>query len=1132
MTPERPLSRPHFVVRAAAGTGKTWLLTGRIVRFLLQGVRPGSILAITFTQKAAKEIQGRVMERLRALATIDDANMDRQLDELALRDPESRQRARRLYEDILLGDQRLRACTFHAFCQDLLRRFPLEAGIIPGFELLENTGELDAEAWAVLEREARTGAGPVADALETLLDACDGLANLRQALNDFLQHRSDWWAYTETSADPLAEAVAHLDRALQIPAIDPLDAPQITEWLARYSGLLDCHRTDTHAGYIDAIARALAPGISIDERRALLTPVFLKVDGDPRSPSARLRDLLGAERVQEFDRVRENLIGALRLSHDAARKRETLRASRAWYSCGQQLLFHYQRLKQERNLLDFSDLEWKAYQLLNRSEHAEWVQYKLDQRIDHLLVDEFQDTNPTQWRLLLPLLEEMAAGDGMRDRSVFLVGDEKQSIYRFRRAQPALFSVAQRWLADRLRAETGSQARSYRSSPAIVAFVNLVFDRHEAASPLPGYETHHTHLADLWGHAELLPLIPDAPPTPAPRTGLRDPLARPREVPRDRRYEHEGERLARMIRELVGDVVVGRGETARPAHYGDILVLVRERTQALYFEQALRRAGIPYLGLARTRLVDCLEIRDLLRLLQLFLDPEDDLALASVLKSPIFSADDADLMRIAETAQARGTGWLACLRAPADLPETSTLGRAGRLLATWAARADRIPVHDLLDGIFCEGNVVERYVAAAPLRLRPRVRANLNRLLDLALGTDSGRFPSLARFLTRIRSGTDEAETGTTTASGQDQRVRLMTIHAAKGLEAPVVFLMDAARRPRQERGVRALIEWPPDAPQPSHFHLVGKKDSVDSMSSAVLARQLQVAEQEENNLLYVALTRAKQILFVSGCAPRKDRDRFWYGQIESRLRTASATAGLRVTTLPDAAGEPCNTIGVLAFGEQPPAAPTVTVSRPPAPLEVDPALTCPLPVASASMTVRPSESAAESGRAEAGFRARERGVAIHRALQLIAGTTDRDAARREFEAQFHTAFDRPALDACWREAGSVVDAPNLRALFDPAQFERAENELPLLYLDGGREVSGVIDRLVFTPTGIILVDYKTHEGVRRDDLDALSAAYAGQMRLYVRGVMRLWPQRPVRALLLFTALAETVDVALPGSSD
>ncbi len=1101
---------PHrsAAVMASAGTGKTWLLVTRLIRLLLDGARPDGLLAVTFTRKAAAEMQLRLLQRLRELAECDDAALDQALIQIgAPPDTATRACAQRLYEDLLYSASPLRITTFHAFCQELLRRFPLEADVPAGFEVLESGGILTSAAWDSLFTAATLEPdGTLAQALDILFERCDGLHNTRTALLEFLAHRGDWWAFCPEDEDVQQFTIDYLN---QVYAVDPardyaaefLDAQTCADF-QDFATLLETHRTTTNTQHAAAIHQALTTAAPCSERIAMLRTALLRADGEPRArkASGAQEKSLGSSGQLRFLELHEELCVRLIDLEDRLRRVANHALTQAWITAGLHLLEHYQQLKLERRQLDFADLEWKAYCLLAQAGNAHWVQYKLDQRIDHLLVDEFQDTNPTQWQLLLPLLEEITAGGSERARSLFLVGDAKQSIYRFRRADARLLEHAAHWLRQQGGADLYDLDKSRRSAPAIMTCVNAVFGSGMLRDRLPHFHPHATYLEDCWGRVEILP-PPDPPPAVAAQTGLRDPLSAPRPEPGDSTHDLEARRIAARIRTLTaGGIGVPDEQGVRALGYQDIIILLRRRTHAEAYERALRDAGIPYLGAARGALLESLEIRDLVALLNILVVPYDDLALAQVLRAPIFASRDTDLMQLA-----RGEGaWIDRLtRLGPTLPPTTPLARAARLLARWGELAGRLPVHDLLDRIYSEGNLPARYGAAFPIALRPRVRANLTRFIELALEVDSGRYPSLAHFLARVRelrASTEDAPDAAPPPGGA--RVRLMTIHAAKGLESQVVILADTGPVRNRSKAYQALIDWPVAAQRPRYFLLTGGKDTLDTFSRQRLAEQ-QVAEQrEEANLLYVALTRAKRVLIVSCAGTDTDS---WYDLIKTPL---SACAVVEAD-------------GSLALesGPRPAPAPALTITTA-TPAVIDPRLGRRVASVPEDTEISPSRRADASSTALIEEDALLRGRAIHRCLELLSKTPrpmDTQALRARVAEELGLHADDTALHAWWTEAQVVVDDPRHRGLFELGASDTAYNETPIQYRVGDRRVFGIIDRLVRCGSRVIVIDYKTHITATPTTLPQLAEPYREQLRLYADGVRALWPDVEIRTALLFT---------------
>lgn len=1111
----------NATVMASAGTGKTYLLVTRLVRLLLAGAKPDAILAITFTRKAAAEMQTRLAERLFTLASLNEQELALRLREMDVEpDTIALERARRLYESLLQSRQNVRTTTFHAFCQEILLRFPLEADVPPGFELIDSGTEISSAAWSAMLADAGNAPNSsLAASLQRLLDYCGGLHNLQRALDSFLVHRGDWWAYTEESEEPVSFALEQLQQQLQIePDNDPLQdffSAERMEALAIFTTLLAKHPNKGNNEALDALATARHTEHSVVDRFDACRAAFLTKQNAPRARKASKAQAksMGADGEAHFLELHEALSQKLLDTLDQIAAQETYRACADWYQTGALLLQHFQRIKTEQRLLDFTDLELRAYRLLTGSDNAQWVQYKLDQRIDHLLVDEFQDTNPTQWRLLLPLLQEMAASQGDKARSVFLVGDAKQSIYRFRRAEPRLFQTAHNWLSEHVNAQGFPLHISWRSAPAIMQGINKVFGEHgPLAGHLRDFTDHDTHHSSLWGDITVLPLIEDQTGEDSESnegtTALRNPLHQPRELPVDDRYAREGKQIATTIRQLIDEqILIGPTNKARPVSYGDVMLLVRSRSHVGYYEQALREADIPYIGAERGTLLESLEVGDMVALLELLITPYNNLSLATVLRSPLFACSDDELQLLAQN----GTGnWYQRLQeAAASLPADTPLVRAAHQLEQWRSMAGKLPIHDLLDRIFCEGNVLARYKTAFPEHLRNRAEANLIRFLELALEIDSGRYPSLSNFLFRLgklRENRDDAP-DEAPVSGGSERVRIMTIHAAKGLEAPVVFLADCASGSGNDKPFRAQISWPASTPRPQQFLLVGKQGQQPPLVKESLEHEKNEEQREAANLLYVAITRARQLLYISGVKPRKGEELGWYGALRKGLDPLEEF--------------PLDECVSTSSNRMPGQAANLDTAEIKSPITIPPALSAPLKEPPRPFEIAPSyqsdailptvESADEDGRL--------RGQVIHRLLEQLTDKTDSDYQRLIAEVAAEFSFSPSSFPyRTWvAECETLLSEPELASIFTPVAGVEALNEVPIIYTQNGSTVHGVIDRLLLFPDEAWIIDYKSHQQATLENIPVLADNYREQLGYYAAGAQRLWPNRRIRSFLLFT---------------
>lgn len=1122
----------NVTVMASAGTGKTWLLVTRLLRLLMTGTNPGSILAITFTRKAAAEMQSRLAERLYGLAAANESELDSQLTAMEIDPlPEHRALARKLYEDLLHAPWPIRTSTFHAFCQDILRRFPLEANIPPGFELMEKTAELERSAWDALIAETTSAPnGDTAQALENLLTHCGGLHNLDQALNSFLQQRSDWWAYTQGQNDPVSFAMKQLYTQLGISfdqnPLRDFFTPEREKSLWEFKGLLAKHPGKKNDEAANRIEQSLDENGPIETRFYILQRAFLTQKNEPqaRKESATQAKKMSEAGQEQFLQLHQQLSAQLLDTLDKLAAKKTAQMNQAWYQSGIALLQHLQRIKEEQRLLDFADLEWKACQLLTTADNAHWIQYKLDQRIDHLLVDEFQDTNPTQWHLLLPLLQEMAAGESERQRSVFLVGDAKQSIYRFRRADPGLFSAADQWLSEHLNARQHTQQKSWRSAPAIMEAVNRIFTDTPLGNQLTDFTAHSTHHQNLWGQVTVLPLIQADNETVEEDVSseLRNPLQQPRQMLFDDRYQREGEMIASQIQALVNSsTLLGNEAEARPARYGDIMILLRNRTHVHFYESALRQVGIPYLGADRGTLLESLEVRDMLALLETLITPYSNLALATVLRSPLFAWSNEQLMQLARANHKQGT-WLERLTQLAeDKSVDANIAYTCETLSRWLSLAGHLPVHDLLDKIYSEGDVLARYQAAYPTHLKTRAQANLIRFIELALEIDSGRYPSLHRFhtyLNELRQYSQEAPDETPVA-GDGDRIRIMTIHGAKGLEAPIVFLADASSEPKRDHGYRALVDWPSGQAQPQSFLVAGKKSQQDAFTRLRLEREQQEEARESANLLYVALTRARQLLYISGCQSRKKTESEkggWYGHISRALMQEGESFS--------------DEAQVITSGKTPTQATVqkiTTIKSWPIPE----GLNKPLPRNQTLHEIAPSRSVSHTHvSTDTDEDGKQRGIAIHRILEYLSQATQAEHQTSKLPetiaSELCLAENDADFQSWWQEAQQVINSPELAFLFDDKNYQQAWNEVPIQYQHRGQEraVYGIIDRLVMSKEEVIVVDYKTHQSASNNNINELAEKYKPQMEYYLQGARELWPGLKVRGMLLFTTCNEVFE--------
>ncbi|HUO43899.1 MAG TPA: UvrD-helicase domain-containing protein [Burkholderiales bacterium] len=1088
------------VVEACAGSGKTWLLVSRIVRLLLAGVAPSQILAITFTRKAAQEMAARLRDWLEDLAVKDDGWVRDFLHARAVPEHELdvlQARARGLYETFLTAQPPLTIATFHAWFLQLLKRAPLDAGALGDVALAERMSALIDEAWQRFAQQLQRGSGtPAARGLELLFHDY-GLDNTRRLLVSFLQRRGEWRVFVDVREGDAAVAFALAEFARDLET--PPDFDVVGALLADRAFVAEVEEFADGLGRNIArdqqFAAALRAAPDAAARFAAIRDALFTGGQEPRvrKPGAAQQKRLGTDGEARFLALHERL--AMRVGQ-ALRQLADQRAYRfneAALHCGAALLAAYDEVKRERRVIDYADIESRAFELLSGGDHAAYLQCKLDSRYRHILVDEFQDTNPLQWLTLKSWFD--AAADADARPVVFLVGDPKQSIYRFRRAEPRLFSEAGEYLCRHFDAQVLFQNESRRCAPVIIAAVNRVF---EAEAAFQGFSEHTAHYGGLPGRVEVLPLAAaDAAPLPTvDELALRDPLTIPRAVEEDLRREREAAQLVARLRAIVGRWEIRddpHGARGRAVRWRDVMVLVRRRTHLAIYERALRHAGIPFLTSRQGGLFDTLEARDMAALLEFLVSPFADLSLAHALRSPLFGCSDDDLIAL---AQAEGESWWQRLQMIARNDASPALARAHHLLEAWLARAGTLPVHDQLDRIYFEGDALRRYEASAPAALRATVSANLRAFMQHALDVDSGRYPSLPRFLDELRDmrdAPDEEAPDEGAVGDAADAVRIHTIHGAKGLEAPVVWLLDCAAGGDRTEAYATLVDWPVAAAAPRQISLRARQDELSAAQRRQLQEDAAHAEREDWNLLYVAMTRARQALLVSGCDGRGAGDS-WYVSLRAALARAGAEeSGSADVLVLGAALEPVQPAAAAA------AAHAVDIG---AAAEPPPELLRPLPTG-----VREAVVAGRGARY---------GVLFHALMERLAAdpALARAAALRELGAQ---GFDQRDMTAAWEQAHNLLARTELARFFDAQRHVRALNEAPVIDAEGRVQR---IDRLVeFTDEWWVL-DYKTDVLPAAAGADAVAAAaepYRAQLAVYREAVRRLQPGKRVQAAVLFS---------------
>jgi len=1107
-------------VAASAGTGKTKVLVDRVLNLLLAGSKPQRLLCLTFTKAAAQEMALRLTGILRDWATMADDKLHTELFELVgtPADEQRRQRARRLFADVLDTPGGLRIDTIHAFCQSLLRRFPLEANVPPNFQVLDDrsAAELMRDCRdALLESARRDPAGELAKALATVTartteqsfgDIFAELMRERARLKRLLGERGRssqavQRAIRRVYASLGLKADEHEDDILRAACADASFELEELRRAARglaSGGVSDRKRGDTLAAWLANPDQRVA---TFDEYLG----VYFTDEGTRRArlaTQAALKEAPGIDGV--LTREHERLEPVIARRNAAC----TALGTAALITLGAELEARYARAKSDRAVLDYDDLILAVRDLLlERPGIAPWVLYKLDGGIDHILIDEAQDTNPEQWAVIEALTGEFFAGEGREraERTVFAVGDVKQSIYSFQRAEPEAFVKLRKQFAVRARTAnrkwtTEELTVSFRSTAAVLAAVDAVFGNEAASKGVALDDAPIHHETDRVGDGGLVELWP--PVVPRERQPI-EPWAPPVE-----RVEEDSPpaRLARSIAQTVAgwigkEMLESRG---RPIRADDVMILVRRRNALVdLLVRELKKAGVDVAGVDRMVLADQLAIMDLIALGRFLLLPEDDLTLATVLKGPLFGFSEERLFELAWNRDKQRL-W-DVLRARAH--ENDDFAIAARELTELLARVDFVRPHELFAEIMGPREGRRRILA----RLGPEANDPLDEFLAAALTFERGHPPALETFLHWIEAGREEVKRDL--ESHARDEVRIMTVHGAKGLQAPIVFLPDTFQVPRPGLHSPKLL-WTRGKRDATDFFLWSPDSSRDDRLSKD-ARDAQAAAQqaEYRRLLYVALTRAQDRLYVCGYQDRtKPPDGCWYKLVESGL------AGIAEPVPAAPEGEPPRLRLTTPQRRTPKAEPEHPARAPFAapewwrrapPPEADPPR--PLVPSQPDGDEPPVAGPFDEDLATRRFR---RGRLVHRLLQTLPDlpAAQRDAAARRFLARPAHLLSPEEQDAIARETLAVLRHPQWAPLFG----ERSIAEVSVVGRVGTRTMSGQIDRLAVTADSVFILDYKTNRPPPVKIAD-VSPVYVKQMAAYRAALTGLYPGRRLRCALLWT---------------
>lgn len=1104
-------------VGASAGTGKTKVLTDRVLRLLLDGNLPSRITCITYTKAAAKEMEDRIQATLIRWVAMGEDKLTSALTVLMGRKPSAThmERARHLFAKVLDAPEGVRIQTIHSFCQSILKRFPLEAGVSPHFTVLDDWDK--EQMFQEVRHRVLLADDSTFDA--AVVEALAGLRAGNDAFDDWLKFIIDkrhelQEAMGDGGATPLISKIYARFGLAPDAGKDAVLAnhyPMDSAWAERMRTVADALAT-YGTNTLQALAGQMREVLTLPEsqRREAFDVwwnMLYTTTGTPRKITGKALEQQAPYAIEALQREQHQLETA----RDALQALEVASRTRHVLTLADALLQSYEKRKQREQVLDFDDILRKADALFRQDGIAGWVLYKLDGGIDHLLIDEAQDTSPIQWRIVEKLVEEFFAGQGRghKNRTLFVVGDEKQSIYSFQGARPKGFAQMRDHFAVKCK-ESGHDflklpmTTSFRTVPAVLDVVDATIAQphiHQSISfeetPLP----HYPHRKGQAGEVALW-LLPEPAKTQAD-DGMVLRIQPVDEEEGDEEQKKDAQQAVFIARKIAGWLENGEmlASKNRPIRAGDIMVLVRNRAGGFIprLMAELKRRHIPVGGADRIRLLENIAVQDMLALADFLLLPEDDLQLAAVLKSPLFGVDEEELFTLCVSRGDKSL-WQALRDAAHPVYDA---------LLSLLNRADMLRPYELFSHVLeAEGGRAKMAARLGHWAFEP-----LDEFLSLCLQFEYHHVPSLQGFLAFMRSSDAEVKRDMEQGEGF---VRIMTVHNSKGLQAPIVILPKTEKNPVEPpKGICPLWERVDDS---ALFFAGQSGKTLPKALKAIIEANQQKQLEEEYRLLYVAMTRAEDRLYLA--ATPKLHENSWFSVVQAggaELWQQGAEEGaecLRYTTVQQAA-----TLAQKAVVDAEEAYDIPAFLRQIAPLEPHP----PRPLSPSQFDDDlHGEGAMQSQHLFSPVEEAlplERGIYMHTMLQYLPATPQEaraGAALRYLER--HAGHVLLAERERWvAEVLQVLEHPQFSHVFSGDAWAEVPVSGVVALPSGSKVVSGRIDRLKVAENGVFIVDFKTQRHPPRT-LAEVPQAYVKQMALYSALLAQIYPNLPVFCALLWTA--------------
>ncbi len=1128
-------SNPNYSVwvAASAGTGKTKVLTDRVLRLLLEGNLPGKILCLTFTKAAAAEMANRINKELGKWVIATDSELASQIEELieAKPDDEIMERARRLFLEVLDTPDGIKIQTIHSFCQSLMKRFPLEAEIAPHFQIMDDKTSLEFMKEArirlisekhkyseIIEKSFadlswRVSEGSFSELLQELINQRGRFDYLlsRYTVDEIIRRIYETLDVAEDATEEGILRMSYLSTSLRRVERSEHDvAISINDEIASSESLCSPHRNDEfdHNGlemaakdikdgakiiaWLKAIKLSNSHEYELLEEFTKYKTVFLTTEDKPRAR------MVTKAIMEKNPAIEEILLREQRKVMAVDQKLKSLciaKLSADLFHIMEAMLALYKKSKNTMAFLDYSDLILASMKLLEKQDIAPWILYKLDEGIDHLLVDEAQDTSPEQWKVIKALCDDFFSGEGARDnsRTIFVVGDEKQSIFSFQGADPAVFDAMHKSFAEKVRAvEKGWQSVSlevsFRSTQPILQCVDAVFANEKMRKAITKNAEkieHSAHRSQYAGRVELWPLEEKEQQEKNEEIRWEMPIVRKAQNSAKRNLvEKIADTIEGWIRQ--GRILESKG---RPVQAGDILILVRKRDEKFInpMVRALKKRNIGVAGVDRMILTDHIAVMDILALGEFLLLPEDSLTLAVILKSPIIGISEDELFTLAYDR-----GEMSLWESLRDKStHNETFAAAYAFLLNLLNKTDFMSPFELYSYIL-EGQGVRKKLAA---RLGNEIHDPINELLAALSEYERSHPPALQGFLNWILAGNTEIKRDLDQGGNE---VRIMTVHGSKGLQAPIVFMPDTTSLPTS----RDKVIWTPEEESLPLWYC--GKENLNHYGLELYERNKELQYEEYLRLLYVAMTRAEDELYIAGLHGNgRGLEDSWYSLIKNGLAPIAEKDGDRLVLSSKQMAKVVPVHSRVQANNNDLALPDFIDM----PVAEEPVPSIPLSPSKMHEDESPVQSPINS-------KAVLRGKIIHKLLEYLPEIEEskrRDIAENFVKNSGYNFNDNEKKELV-ESAFRILQDARLVDIFG----KNSQAEVPVVGVFGEYVLAGMIDRLVVTSDSVIIIDYKTNRTPPKA-VDYVHPNYKKQMAAYKKALEEIYPDKTIKCMLIWT---------------